>query len=187
MILPLANARLEPPSVEHKASFIQAVREFQSEPHPLNSGGMGRYEDVGAEDLEANFGSFLQELDDFVLGRNLEPGWVPQSTFWLIDDREYIGRATVRHSLNEHLMRVGGHIGYEIRPAKRRRGYGKLILRLALQEARALGIGPVLVTCDSTNAPSRRIIEANGGRLENELAQEDGKPAKQRFWIPATS
>jgi len=181
----LTHARLEPPSVEYKASFIQAVREFQSEPCPFNSGGMGRYEDVSADDLDANFGLFLQELNDFVLGRNLKPGWVRQSTFWLIDHREFIGRATVRHFLNEHLMRIGGHIGYEIRPTQRKRGYGKLILRLALQEARALGIDRALLTCDSTNAASRRIIETNGGRLEDELQQGDGRPSKLRFWIPA--
>jgi predicted acetyltransferase len=82
-------------------------------------------------------------------------------------------------------MRIGGHIGYEIRPTQRKRGYGKLILRLALQEARALGIDRALLTCDCTNAASRRIIEANGGMLEDELQQGDGKPSKLRFWIPA--
>ena len=159
----LTNARLELPSEEYKASFIQSVREFQSEPYPFNSGRMGRYEDVSAEELDANFGSFLEGLRDFSSGRNLKPGIVPQSTFWLIDKREFIGRASVRHSLNENLMRVGGHIGYEIRPARRGRGYGKLILLLALRKARDLGIDRALVTCDSTNLASRKIVEASGG------------------------
>ena len=179
----LTNARLELPSEEYKASFIQAVREFQSEPYPFNSGGMGRYQDVSAEELDANFGSFLEELRDFSSGRNLKPGMVPQSTFWLIDNREFIGRASIRHFLNENLTRVGGHIGYEIRPARRGRGYGKLILRMALRKARDLGIDRALVTCDSTNVASRKIIEASGGAFENELPQADGKPSKLRFWI----
>ena len=136
----LTRARLELPSEEYKASFIQAVKEFQSEPNPFNSGGMGRYQDVRAEELEANFGSFLEGLRDFSSGRNLKPGMVPQSTFWLIDNREFVGRASVRHFLNENLTRVGGHIGYEIRPARRGRGYGKLILRMALRKAMDLGI-----------------------------------------------
>jgi predicted acetyltransferase len=162
----LTKARLELPSDEYKASFIQAIKEFQSEPYPFNSGGMGRYQDVRAEELETNFGSFLEGLRDFSSGRNLKPGMVPQSTFWLIDNREFIGRASVRHFLNEKLTRVGGHVGYEIRPARRGCGYGKLILRLALRKAKDLGMDRVLITCDSMNAASRKIIEANGGAFE---------------------
>jgi predicted acetyltransferase len=177
------NARLERPSVEYQASFIQAVKEFQSEPPPFNTGSMGRYQDVSLNDLEVNFDAFLQGLDDFAAGRNLKPGLVPQSTFWLIDNREFIGRASVRHFLNESLTRVGGHIGYEIRPTRRGRGYGNLILRLALEKSRGLGIDRALVTCDSVNLASRRIIEANGGALENELPQAGGMPSKLRFWI----
>lgn len=179
----LTNARLEPPSVEYKASFIRAVKEFQSEPYPFNSGGMGRYRDTSVDDLEVNFDSFLQGLNDSAAGRNLKPGLVPQSTFWLIDNREFVGRASVRHFLNANLTRVSGHIGYEIRPARRGRGYGKLILRLALRQASDLGIDRALVTCDSTNLASRKIIEASGGALENVLPQADGKPSKLRFWI----
>ena len=179
----LTKARLELPSEEYKASFIEAVGEFQSEPYPFNSGGMGRYQDVRAEELEADFGSFLEGLRDFSSGRNLKAGMVPQSTFWLIDNREFIGRASVRHSLNENLTRVGGHVGYEIRPAMRGRGYGKLILRMALLKAKDLGLERALVTCDSTNIASRKIIEASGGALENEFSQGDGKPSKLRFWI----
>jgi len=41
----------------------------------------------------------------------------------------------------------------------------------------ALGITQILVTCDQSNAASRRVIEANGGVLENVL---DGEC---RYWI----
>jgi predicted acetyltransferase len=36
----------------------------------------------------------------------------------------------------------------------------------------------VLVTCDDDNVASRRVIEANGGRLE------DVRGHKLRFWVP---
>lgn len=52
-----------------------------------------------------------------------------------------------------------------------------------VEKARDLGIARALVTCDRTNAPSRKIIEANGGVVESEIMVEDGKPPKQRFWI----
>jgi predicted acetyltransferase len=38
-----------------------------------------------------------------------------------------------------------------------------------------------LVTCDVTNTGSRKVIEANGGVLEDE---RDGK---LRFWVPTAS
>ena len=52
------------------------------------------------------------------------------------------------------------------------------MLAAALPRAHAMGIDPVLVTCDVDNVASRRVIEANGGVLENELQ------GKLRFWVP---
>ena len=91
---------------------------------------------------------------------------------------------SIRHTLSDHLREFGGHIGYEIRPSARRRGYGTLILKLALERARELGISPVLVTCDVDNLGSRGVIEANGGELEGEfeVPQYHDKPIR-RYWI----
>jgi len=99
-----------------------------------------------------------------------------------VEGDEYIGRLDIRHHLTEHLRQIGGHIGYGIRPSKRRQGYGRLILKLGLEKAKEMGIEKVLVTCDVTNVGSRKIIEANGGVMENEI-QVDGSPDKARFWI----
>src|SRR6185295_6761440 len=74
-------------------------------------------------------------------------GRVRESTFWLIEEGEFIGRVSIRHTLNPRLEKLGGHIGYEIRPTMRRRGYGTLILSLALPETLKLGIRRALVTC----------------------------------------
>ena len=40
------------------------------------------------------------------------------------------------------------------------------------------GLDRVLVTCDVDNEGSRRVIEANGGVLE------DVRGTKRRYWIP---
>jgi predicted acetyltransferase len=60
---------------------------------------------------------------------------------------------------------VLGHIGFTVVPWKRGRGYAKRALALMLPEARAEGLPFVELTTDITNAISRRVIEANGGRL----------------------
>jgi predicted acetyltransferase len=47
-----------------------------------------------------------------------------------------------------------------------------------LPVAAARGLDQVLVTCDEDNVASRKVIEANGGVLE------DVRNTKMRFWIP---
>ena len=110
-------------------------------------------------------------------------GYVPETRLWLIEDGKYIGSVNIRHSLTPHLLGVGGHIGYNIRPSMRNKGYGTAILRLALPYARALGLERVLLTCDETNIGSKKIIEANGGVLENKVSNPAGGPDKLRYWI----
>lgn len=58
-----------------------------------------------------------------------------------------------------------GHIGYAVVPWKRRLGYATQALADILPEARALGLPYVELTTDTANTASRRVIEANGGRI----------------------
>ena len=115
---------------------------------------------------------------------NPAQGIVSSSTRWLVGPEERIlGEARLRHELNDNLRHEGGHIGYAIRPSCRRQGCGTRILALMLSEATARGIDPVLVTCDADNIGSAKIIERNGGVLENEvLSRISGKPVR-RYWI----
>ena len=72
----------------------------------------------------------------------------------------------LRPELTPALEIQGGHIGYDVPPSVRRRGYGTQLLRLTLPRAREAGLSKVLLTVDSDNVASIRIIESNGGRLE---------------------
>ena len=108
---------------------------------------------------------------------------MPASVLWLVEGQTYIGRVNLRHRLNARLRRIGGHIGYEIRPSLRGRGYGHQALALALERARALRLRRVLLVCDEDNTPSRRVIEANGGVLEGVFHVSDPAHLIRRYWI----
>lgn len=90
---------------------------------------------------------------------------------------ELVGRVSIRHRLNDWLFERGGHIGYGVRPAFRRRGYASEILRQSLGIAKELGIERALLTCEDDNVASAAVIEGAGGALENVV---DGM---RRYWI----
>jgi predicted acetyltransferase len=128
------------------------------------------------------FEDYVELLKDQRLGLRLPEGFVPDTCLFAFRGDEIVGRVSVRHRLNEHLLRVGGHIGYGVLPEYRGQGIATRLLRRGLEEARALGIGRVLVTCDDTNAASARVIEKCGGVLEDVTAVPGGV-GKRRYWI----
>ena len=88
--------------------------------------------------------------------------------------RRVPGPRRLRHRLTPALLEVGGHIGYDVRPSARRRGHATAMLREALIVALGLGIESALVTCNVDNVGSRKVIERNGGVLEDECAGSFG-------------
>jgi predicted acetyltransferase len=55
------------------------------------------------------------------------------------------------------------------------------MLRLALVEAKKLGLEKVLIACYDDNLWSRWVIEKNGGVFEHFVMQNGRK--KRRYWI----
>ena len=54
--------------------------------------------------------------------------FVKGSTYWAIDEGQVIGRIGIRHELNDFLRTIGGHIGYIVRPSRRRKGVATKML-----------------------------------------------------------
>jgi predicted acetyltransferase len=114
----------------------------------------------------------------------VDAGKVPQLDFFLLrDGATILGWSGLRLRLNPNLEDIGGHIGYRIRPTERRKGYGTRILAMTLTEARKLGLSDLLLTCDSDNTGSRRIIERNGGQLASESVSPQSGVLVARYWI----
>lgn len=121
-------------------------------------------------------------------GEGLKPGGVPNTFLVGEVDGRIVGRVSVRHTLNDVLAEVGGHIGYGVRPAFRRRGYATALLRGGLDVARSVGLERVLVTCDDDNVGSATVIERCGGVFERMAvpAADSGEVVtvpKRRYWI----
>ncbi|WP_328581968.1 GNAT family N-acetyltransferase [Streptomyces sp. NBC_00370] len=167
------------PDVRIHRSFLDAMQEFVEE------GADERSLLVHEMEEYADTWHRPEVFARYVAGLNAEPleetprvaGWVPMTTVWYVEGDTFLGRLSVRHRLNRFLAEVGGHIGYAVRPSARRRGHATAMLRGSLPVAHRLGIESALVTCDTTNIASRRVIEAAGGVLEDQRA------GKLRFWI----
>jgi len=164
------------PDPRHEDSLRSFVREFADageELVPWVLAGLG-------DDIDA----YVSDLERQSRGENLDKGIVPHSTFWLVDSSgEIVAVSNLRHELNGFLKKVGGHIGFGVRPSARRRGFGTEVLRCTLAEARMLGIHRAFVTCDKDNRGSEKVIRNNGGVLQDEVWSDFYSRVVLRFWI----
>ncbi|MFC7531714.1 GNAT family N-acetyltransferase [Actinoplanes sp. GCM10030250] len=176
-------AQLGTPTVLVHASFLAAMAEFADEAR----GSAADATEIGREirtfgaswETSEGFADYVRWLTDQVREDAPRPeGHVPATNLWLTDGDEYLGRIAIRHRLTDQLRLFGGHIGYDVRPSARRRGHATTMLRGALTVAHGLGITTALLTCDIDNVASRRVIERNGGVLQDQYEN------KWRYWVP---
>lgn len=132
---------------------------------------------------DADSVDIFEKYDNYRHERNLKPDRVGADYYWLVDDGDafFIGEITIRHRLNEALLIRGGHIGYVVRCSQWGKGYGTLMLKLALIKARNMGLKRVLITCDEKNIASARVMEKNSCIYTDTVTCEDGSRSK-RYW-----
>jgi predicted acetyltransferase len=169
---------LVPPTVRLRDSWLASRDEWG---HGVNQSGSGLRADDDV-DTVAGFSEWIgwlhRQADSSL---SLPDGRVPATYWWIVQDDTYLGAITLRHALNDFLLRAGGNIGYGVRPSARGRGLATWALREVLPTAQALRLGKVLVTCDDDNAASARVIEKAGGVLEDVRQTELG--LTRRYWI----
>jgi predicted acetyltransferase len=133
-------------------------------------------------DADRSWPAYLAYLRRLEAGQDLPPDRV-RMAFRVGDlGGELAGRTSIRFELDEWLRRIGGHVGYGVRPAFRRRGVALGLLRGSLALLRAADVERALVSCDDDNVGSRAVIERCGGVFERIEPDEHGP--KRRYWIP---
>ena len=167
------------PSIEHKAPFLQMLADFEKH-DPSNA----EFYFPAKEDFAAYVGSLLEEEQ----GINLREGWVPCTHQWLLTEQNHVvGVTRLRHRIDTPFLSVnGGHIGYDIAPTHRRKGYGQLALQFSLRRASSLGLSRVLLYTAEDNAPSRAVIERAGGTLEQIAYSEFWHENLCKYWVPVS-
>jgi len=177
----MSASKLVRPAIEYKESYLEALEEFHAE---------GRYTYQDSQSLQANFEEFVEAL-------NTERGYphqpyqdwvepVPETIVWLVKDNKYIGTVDIRHRLNWHLEKWGGHIHFNVRPTMRGMGFGKKMLQKAMPIVNYLGLDKALITLAPENISGIKIVEAVGAEFEDETSATDKFPAMRRYWLNCT-
>lgn len=174
----MSASKLVKPAAEYKQGFLEALDEYHAE---------SRYLSIGKQEIDQNFDQYVEELNT---GRRhlrrpfvdwVEP--VPETVLWLVREYEYIGSVTIRHRLNWHLEKWGGHVNFTIRPSMRRKGFGKKILQKAMPYVCYLGVDRALILVRPDNLPGQKVVEFCGGVFQDETPKTDRFPARRRYWL----
>ncbi len=164
------------PTVELANAYNAMVEDsiVNGEGYPYNNIDLAR----------SDFGAFVRELDAEAHGIGLPPGIPPQETYLLYrNDGTVLGEIRFRPSLTPPYAAHNGHIGYNIRPSERGKGYATRQLGLLLEIARQAGLIGVMLTIEGQNPASARVIEAHGGTSIRQCIDPESATPVTCYWI----
>ena len=171
--------KLYRPDIEFRSAFYRMAFDYK------NSSDTDKryYKEIIKRQFD--YEKYIRELHNHSRGVGLPEGLTPYDTYWMMDDgRQFIlAVSRLRHRLNERSIHEGGHIGYDVPPSQRNKGYATELLRLTLVKAADYCIRKVLLTCDFDNEWSARVILKNGGIFENQVKSDYSGKMVNRYWI----
>ena len=169
------NIYLKFPTMEDKEEWLNYVKETKIDNLEATPGG---FKD------NTVYEEWLDKLINEHNNINLEKDRVPASFYFLMDGKRILGSISIRHNLDDEMLRkFGGHIGYNIRPSERRKGYATTMLNLALEKCDELGLEDIMVTCREDNIGSAKIIENNCGILKGIVFVPEENCNLKKYWI----
>jgi len=161
--------KLEFPQEKHKKAYKELIEEWW------------KFEKIPTDPTRLfskdNFNDFLKSIITDKANSEL---WVNAHLFFLIENNEILWAIQIRHHINHtNLIESGWHIWYWIAPKFRRKWYATKMLELWLIEAKKIWLEKVLITCDSDNIWSKKVIERNWWIFER-LTKDW---VADRYWI----
>lgn len=163
------SLRLVRPGMEWKEKALAFRQEFFDHGEPVI---------YGSEllDKTEHYEEWLNTVTRNTDPETVSPDWVLTDTFFTVDGTdEIVGIIDLRHELNGFLADLG-NCGYSVRPARRKEGYGRQMLRLVKDAARDAGLTELYISVERENIPSVKVIGKNGGEYERSFIHE-GQPA----------
>ena len=165
------------PTIEYGKQIMEYRQEFLASGDSMDGcGPLRRIETVE---------EYLKICIDYENANTVPEHLVPATQFILVrkSDNKLIGMIQIRHKFNDYIEKYAGHIGYSIRPTERRKGYAKIMLKMALPYCKDIGINSVLISCVDDNIASEKTIIANGGIYESTVYEPNSNRYLKRFWI----
>lgn len=172
----MMDLQFKTPTLDDKARILTFRREFNAVFDAMH----------GANELNAfmdgGFVGWINYINAPAGTQWFEYQKVADSTYIALIDDVVVAIVHIRHTLNDVLLQQGGHVGYSTHPAYQGRGIATRVLAFAVRTLNEMGVYKVLVTCQHDNLASARVIEKNGGILENILTKSNGVQVS-RYWI----
>lgn len=146
--------RLESPDFSHEKRFFTMLSTYEE------AGESVKY-------YETSYPTFLTRLESLKRGEDVN---LPQTHYFFVINGldEIIGTLRIRSELNQVTSIDGGHVGYDLSPSQRGKGLGKKVMALIKETSKVLGLESLLITIESDNISSRRMIESGGGGIYKE-------------------
>ena len=158
------------------AAYLDMIEDFESD-------GRG-YPYNDADTARRDFGRFVRDLRDEASGVDCPPGVIPQTTYVLVrDGKRALGEFRFRPTLPPPHNTNNGHVGYNVRPTERGKGYATRGLALLCEKARELRLDGLSLPVEGENPASVRVIEKNGGMLRRTITDQQSGTVVSWYWI----
>lgn len=111
----MSSLNLVSADTKYKEEYLEFIKECRDD---IKETGFDYVIPLSSEEtVEAD----IKRLNDYRAGKNLPEGWVPASTYWLMENNRIIGTISIRHRLNVNLKFRGGRAYFILCAAFRER------------------------------------------------------------------
>lgn len=161
----MENLFLAIPNFSHEKAYTEMMECWEMIETNINPSLLGRYSDNKKRNLSYSEWLACCE-DDRTTGSMLSTN-IPCTLYFLMNgSEEILGGIEINHA-NTHR----GHLHAGIAPWNRGMGFGKIMLKLALEKCREMGLNKVEICTHKENIGAIKTIAGNGGVLTEEFLE----------------